>query len=104
MIISTRSVGWGGPAAVLGIALPLATQALVPIWTFPAGATSGADLASWIDGHHNSLAIVVSLDAVGVVLWAVFGADLWARLRRSQPDSSIPTVFGVAVAGFTTLL
>lgn len=104
MARSTRTIGWGGPAAVLGILLPLVSQALLPIWDFPATSTSDAALVSWVHAHHDALVASIVLDGVAVTLWAVFGADLAFRLRRLAPDSALPAVLAVGFAGLTTLL
>lgn len=98
-------VSWGGWAALAGVAIPLAGQLLLPIWTFPATTAGGDDVVAFVGEHQAALQTVMVANAVGVALWLVFGAAVWARLRAALPAASmIPACFAAGLIGFVTLL
>lgn|GEM_PF-5285196 len=93
---------WSG---VLGVILPATTLLAYPIWSFPATRTHSVDLARWAAAHHDRLVVTMALNTVGVTLWFVFGAAVWAYLRDRLPMKSIlPTCFAAGFIGCLTLL
>lgn len=95
----------GGWAGVLGIAVPLAGLAIEPIWRFPATTASASAVSAFVLDHRIQLKAMMLLYTVGVGLWLVFGAVVWARLRRSLPSTSVlPTCFAAGVIGYVILL
>jgi hypothetical protein len=95
----------GAFAAVAGIAVPSGGLLVLPIWRFPGTDSSGADIVRFISDNRASLQTVMTLNTVGVTLWLVFGAALWARLRSTaRRDLSLIAIFGAGLIGFITLL
>jgi hypothetical protein len=95
----------GAVAGVLGVAVPGAGMAVMPIWRFPATDSSGARISRFVLDHQSALHIVMVLNTVGVSLWLVFGAGVWLRLRRATgADSVLSTSFALGLVGFVTLI
>lgn len=100
----SRSPDAGAVAGILGIVIPSAGVAVLPIWEFPGTKASDAELVRFVTEHQNALQFVMITNAVGVTLWMVFGAALWAWLRRRGGDPTLVAIFGAGLVGFTTLL
>ena len=95
----------GGWAGVLGIAVPLIGVIVLPIWTFPATSASGVEVRAFARGHTAALQAMMVTYTVGVTLWLVFGAAVWARMRATLPrDSMLTTCFAGGLISFVTLL
>lgn len=95
----------GGLAGVLGVAIPLVGLAIRPIWTFPSTTASGAAVTSFVSAHTAPLQAMMLTYTVGVTLWLVFGAAVWARMRAALPgDSMLTTCFAAGLTSFVTLL
>jgi hypothetical protein len=95
----------GGWAGVLGVAVPVIGLISCPIWTFPSTTATGAHIAAFVSAHHAALQATMLANTLGVSLWLVFGAAVWARLRATLPATSmIPTCFGAGLVAFVTLL
>ncbi|HKC28977.1 MAG TPA: hypothetical protein VKB75_13275 [Jatrophihabitans sp.] len=100
-----RHVVYGGVAGVIGVAVPAVGLAIVPIWRFPATGASGAQIAAFTQQRHGALQAVMLFYTLGVTVWLVFGAALWAQLRhRAEVGSPIPTGFAAGLVGFVTVL
>lgn len=94
-----------GIAGVLGVALPIATLFILPIWRFPGTNSSATELTAFAVRHQTSLRAVMILSVVGVGLWMIFGTGVWLQLRQvSGPDSLLSACFAVGLIGFVTLL
>lgn len=99
---AARVARWSG---VLGVVLPALTLLVYPIWTFPATRTQSVDVARWASAHHDRLVLTMTLNTIGVTLWLVFGAAVWAYLRDRVPVKSIlPTCFAGGYIVSVTLL
>lgn len=99
---ASRVARWSG---MLGVALPASTLLAYPIWDFPGTRTPAVDVARWAAAHHDRLVVAMLLNTVGVTLWFVFGAAVWAYLRDRLPMRSVlPTCFAVGFIGCATLL
>ncbi|UNB52616.1 hypothetical protein [Mycolicibacterium sp. YH-1] len=99
---SARVARWVG---TLGFALPALTLASYPIWSFPGTETSGTEVALWAALNHDRLAVTMLLNTVGVTLWLVFGAAVYAVLRDHLPARSmLPMCFAASFFGCVTLL
>src|SRR5690348_10900463 len=99
----TRRVA--GCAGVAGIAIPFVGLAILPIWQFPATTATATQVEVFVDGHRAALKAMMLAYTVGVTLWLVFGATLWAGLRETLPASSgLATCFAAGVIGFVSLL
>jgi hypothetical protein len=95
----------GGWAGVLGIALPLGGLLILPIWQFPGTNAGAGEVSAFVAEHRPALKAMMFLYTLGVGLWLVFGAAVWARLRESLPATSVlPACFAAGVIGFVTLL
>lgn len=95
----------GGLAGVLGIAIPTVGVIVLPIWRFPPTGATNAQISAFVTKHHGPLQAMMLCYAVGVILWLVFGACLWARLREALgQDSVVPICFAAGLVGFVTLL
>ncbi len=100
-----RRLSAGGWAGVLGVAVPLVGLIVLPIWTFPSTNASGADVLAFARGHTGALQTMMLAYTVGVTLWLVFGAAVWARMRAALPgDSMLTTCFAGGLISFVTLL
>lgn len=89
----------------LGFALPALTLASYPIWSFPGTQTSGTEVALWAALNHDRLVVTMLLNTVGVTLWFVFGAAVYAVLRDRLPAGSmLPMCFAASFFGCVTLL
>ena len=99
----TRLVGgWSG---VVGIGIPFVGLLILPIWQFPATTASAAQVSGFIADHRSALKAMMLLYTLGVGLWLVFGAAMWARLRESLSSTSVlPTCFAAGVIGYVMLL
>jgi hypothetical protein len=94
-----------GIAGVLGVAIPVATLWILPIWQFPGTNSSAAEITAFAVQHQTSLRAVMILNTAGVSLWLVFGAGVWLRLQRlGGPDSPLSACFAFGFIGFVTLL
>jgi hypothetical protein len=92
-------------AGVLGIVVPSFAVLILPIWDFPGTADSAAQVAKFAATNRGDLQAVMVLYTVGVTLWLVFGAGVWARLRAAtDTDSIVPTCFAAGLIGLVTLL
>lgn len=90
---------------MLGIAIPAVGVVIYPIWLFPGTRTPGNEISSWAAANHGRLVAMMVLYTVGVTLWLVFGAAVWAFLRRRLPAASTtPTCFAAGLIGYVTLL
>jgi hypothetical protein len=99
---AARVARWAG---VVGFALPALTLVAYPIWAFPATQTAGTELARWAAVNHDRLIVTMLLNTVGVTLWFVFAAAVWAFLRGRLPTHSmLPTSFGASFIGCAILL
>ena len=95
----------GGWAGVLGIAVPMIGVIILPIWRFPATTASGVEVLAFARGHTAALQAMMLTYTVGVTLWLVFGAAVWARMRAALPsDSMVTTCFAGGLIAFVTLL
>jgi hypothetical protein len=104
-IIERSRHNLGAVAGVLGVAAPAAGLAVMPIWRFPGTNSSGAQISRFVLNHQSALHAVMVLNTIGVVLWLVFGAGVWLRLRRALgADSVLPTSFALGLVGFVTLI
>jgi hypothetical protein len=94
-----------GIAGVLGVALPVATLRILPIWQFPGTNSSAAEITAFAVQHQTSLRAVMILNTAAVGLWLIFGAGVWLRLQQSAgPDSLLSACFAFGLIGFVTLL
>ena len=76
-----------------------------PIWNFPTTSASGTQIADFAVDHRRVLQVMMLLYTVGVVLWLVFGAAVWAGIKSAvDVDSVLPTCFAAGLIGFVTLL
>jgi hypothetical protein len=97
-----RVARWAG---TLGFALPALTLAAYPIWSFPGTQTAGAEVARWATINHDRLIVTMLLNTVGVTVWFVFGAAVYAVLRDRLPTKSmLPMCFAASFFGCITLL
>ncbi|WP_208863318.1 hypothetical protein [Mycolicibacter icosiumassiliensis] len=97
-----RVARWSG---ILGVILPATTLLVYPIWSFPGTRMQSTELARWAASHHDRLVVTMTLNTLGVTLWFVFGAAVWAYLRDRLPMKSIlPTCFAAGFIGCLTLL
>ncbi|MGA8546145.1 MAG: hypothetical protein WB785_12910 [Mycobacterium sp.] len=97
-----RVARWAG---VLGVVIPAVGIAVYPIWSCPATATSGAEVARWAAAHHDRLVATQVLYTVGVACWFVFSAAVWTYLRHRLPaGSTLAAVFAVGFVGVVTLI
>jgi hypothetical protein len=95
----------GGWAGVVGIAVPLIGVIILPIWKFPATTASGVEVLAFAREHTASLQAMMLAYTLGVTLWLVFGAAVWARMRAVLPsDSMVTTCFAGGLIAFVTLL
>lgn len=95
----------GSAAGVLGIVVPAAGLAVLPIWEFPPTDVTSRELVRFVTVHQDALQVLMVLNTIGVTLWAVFGAGLWVRVRDAEgPGSGIALCVAMGFAGFTTLL
>lgn len=95
----------GGLAGVAGVGVPFIGLGVLPIWRFPATTASSEQIAAFAAQHRAASQLMMLLYTVGVTLWLVFGASIWARLRAMlSSESDLPTVFGAGLVGFVTLL
>lgn len=99
---SVRVARWAG---TLGVAAPAIGTVIYPVWSFPATQTGGTDIAGWAAINHDRLAATQVLNTVGVALWLIFGAAVWAHLRYRLPAGSpLPAAFGAGLVVFVTLI
>lgn len=92
-------------AGVLGVALPAVGIPVYPIWSYPATATSGIDIARWAAAHHDRLVATQVLYTVGVACWLVFGAAVCTFLRhRLSAGSTLATAFAGGFVGVVVLI
>lgn len=97
-----RIARWSG---VVGFTLPALTLAVRPIWSYPSTEASGADVASWVAAHQKALQVSQLLNTVGVTVWLVFGAAVYAYLRgRLHTPSIVPACFITGLGACVTLL
>jgi hypothetical protein len=95
----------GRLAGVLGIAIPMIGLIVLPIWRFPSTTASGAEVSAFAADHTAALQAMMLTYTVGVTLWLVFGAAVWARMRSELPaDSMLTTCFAAGMISFVTLL
>ena len=92
-------------AGVFRFALPALTLPVYPIWSYPQTQTSGTDVALWAAAHHDRLVVTQLLNTVGVTLWFVFGAAVWAYLRdRLSTRPTLLVCFAGSFYGCVILL
>lgn len=92
-------------AGALGVLLPALGIVVYPIWSFPLTSTPGADVGRWAATYHDRLVATQTLYTVGVALWLVFGAAVWAFLRERLPSGSpLPPVFAAGFVALVTLI
>jgi hypothetical protein len=102
LIHANRVASWAGR---LGVLLPAAAMPIYPIWSFPATASTGSDVARWAAAHHHQLVATQVLYTVGVGCWLVFGATVWTHLRTRLPaGSASPTAFGTGFVGVVVMI
>jgi hypothetical protein len=102
---ANRRINLGVMAGVVGVTLPAASNALVPIWQFPGTSTSGKHLANFIVEHQDALRGVALLDTAGVTFWMIFGGAVWLRLRRaSDIDTIATTLFALGLGGLVIMV
>jgi hypothetical protein len=107
---STGGAGWTSArvahwAGAIGVALPALTLPAYPIWAFPPTQTAGTEVARWTTINHDRLIVTMMLITVGVTLWFVFGAAVYAVLRDRLPARSmLPMCFAASFFGCVTLL
>lgn len=95
----------GGWAGVLGMVIPLIGLIVLPIWTFPSTSASGDEVLAFARTHTGSLQAMMLTYTLGVTLWLVLGAAVWARLRAAlSSDSMLTTCFAGGLISFVTLL
>jgi hypothetical protein len=98
----SRVARWTG---VAGFALPALTLPVYPIWSYPQTQTPGPALAQWVHDHHDRLVASQLLNTIGVTIWFVFAAAVFAHLRDRLPaKSTLPTCFIASFVGCITLL
>lgn len=99
---SARVARWAG---VSGFVLPAFTLAAYPIWSFPGTESAGTEVARWAVVNHDRLIVTMLLNTVGVTLWFIFGAAVYAVLRDHLPARSmLPICFGASFFGCAILL
>jgi hypothetical protein len=65
--------------------------------------TSGTEVARWAATYHDRLVMTQVLNTVGVTLWLIFGAAVWAYLRNRLPaGSTLAAGFAAGLVGFVT--
>ena len=100
--MSRQLGGWSG---VLGVAVPIIGVVIMPIWQFPRTSATPAQISAFVAEHVPALKAMMLLYTLGVGLWLVFGAAVWALLRESLPSASpLPTCFAAGAIGYVTLL
>jgi hypothetical protein len=68
------------------------------------GAGAG-EIAGFVDAHRSALLVAVILTAMGVALWLLFGAGVWAWMRETASgESFLSTCFLVGLVSFVMLL
>jgi hypothetical protein len=93
----------GGLAGITGIAIPIIGLIVMPIWRVPGTSATGTAVATFAAVHHSALEVMMLLYTVGVTLWLVFGAAVWAGIRKID-DTVLGTCFAVGLISFVTLL
>jgi hypothetical protein len=84
---------------ILGFAVPAVGSVLfAATWDFPGTEASGAEVLAYVGEHRSGLRVGVLLDALGVVLWGLFGLGVWRRLGDRGP------VGGFMAAGFAWMV
>ncbi|MCF6391100.1 hypothetical protein L2K20_29435 [Mycobacterium sp. MBM] len=92
-------------AGMVGFALPALTLVAYPIWSFPSTSTPGAEVGQWAVANHGRLVVTMLLNTVGVTLWYMFAAAVYAVLRDRLPRRSmLPACFVGSFLGCVTLL
>jgi hypothetical protein len=62
-------------------------------------------VSAFAGDHTVALQMMMLTYTVGVTLWLVFGAAVWARMRSTLPtDSMLTTCFAAGMVSFVTLL
>jgi hypothetical protein len=92
-------------AGVSSVALAGVAVCIDEMWGWPSTRTTSAELLQFASSNRSALMTATILTAVAVSLWLVFGAGVWAYLRRSAPEEVIrSTCFGVGLVAYVTLL
>jgi hypothetical protein len=101
----TRGTKLAGLAGLLSIALGIAGLAVDRMWDFPGSGATGNEIALFVQAHRTALLAAMFLTAITVVLWLVFGAGVWLRMRQvAGCESILPTCFLAGLLSFVTLL
>lgn len=92
-------------AGLLSIVLGLVAVAVDRMWSFPATGASAQEVGSFVADHRTALLVAMVLTAAAVVLWLVFAAGVWLRLREATgAESVLSACFLFGFAAFVTLL
>jgi hypothetical protein len=90
---------------MLSVVLAVVALFVDEMWSWPATRTTSTELLQFASSNRPALMTAMVLTAVAVSLWLVFGAGVWAYLRRHAPDEVVrSTCFGVGLVAFVTLL
>ena len=102
---SDRTSAMGGLAGLVGIGIPLLGLMIFPIWRFPTTTASGDVITAFARTHGAALQAMMITYTLGVTLWLVFGASVWAHMRAALPaDSMLTTCFAAGIVALVTLL
>jgi hypothetical protein len=95
----------GGWAGVIGIVVPTIGLVIFPLWRFPPTTATDAQVGEFVAAHSVALQAMMVCYTIGVTLWLLFGACVWAMLReRCDVKSAVPTSFAAGLVSFVTLL
>lgn len=96
-----RVAGYSG---LLGVAAGAAGFLIDRMWEFPPTGTTGAELLAFASDRRTALLVAMLLNTLGVALWLVFGAGVWAYMRRRVGDTLLAGCFGLGLVSFVILL
>ena len=73
------------------------------MWEFPATNATRAELLEFATEQRTGLLVAMLLNTFAVTLWLVFGAGVWAHMRR-RGNSLQSACFGLGLVSLVTLL
>jgi hypothetical protein len=75
-----------------------------PLWNVPGTTASGADVAGYLSQHRSGFLAALSIYALGMGLFLIFAAGLWAWMRQHGATGSWAAVFALGSASLATLV